>query len=31
VLLKRPDLAKVLNLTVDPESARLFSLASSRA
>jgi type IV secretory pathway VirB4 component len=31
VLLKRSDHAKVLNLTVDPESARLFSLASSHA
>jgi type IV secretion system protein VirB4 len=31
LLLKRPDVAKVLNLTVDPDSARLFSLASSRA
>jgi len=27
VLLKRPDLAKVLTVSVDPESARLFSLA----
>ena len=27
VLLKRPDVAKVLNLFVDPESARLFSPA----
>jgi type IV secretion system protein VirB4 len=28
LLLKRPDVAKVLNLNVDPESARLFSLGS---
>jgi type IV secretory pathway VirB4 component len=31
LLLKRPDHAKVLNLTVDPESARLYSLAPSWA
>jgi hypothetical protein len=28
VLLKRPDHAKVLNLTVDPETERLFRLRS---